>query len=147
MGFDTETRPSFKVGEVYPVSLLQLSTETDAFIVRLKTITQFSNLKIVFENENIKKIGAAIRDDLRLLQMKFKFEAKGFIELQNLAKEKGLSNFGLKGMAEEVLGAGITKGPKLTNWAAETLTPDQLSYAATDAWVGLKIYLALKITD
>ncbi len=145
LGFDTETRPSFKVGEVYPVSLLQLATETDAYVIRLKNITQFSNLKSIFENENILKIGVAIRDDLRLLQMKFKFEAKGFVELQNLAKEKSLKNFGLKGMAEEVLGTPITKGPKLTNWAAETLTQDQLSYAATDAWVGLKIYLALKI--
>lgn len=143
LGFDTETRPSFKKGEVYPVSLLQLATETDAYLVRLHQLRDFSVFKALFENQSIIKAGVAIRDDLRLLQKRFPFVAHSFIELQDLAKQKDLQNFGLKGMAEELLGATITKGPKTTNWDASELTDRQLLYAATDAWIGLQLYKKL----
>lgn len=142
-GFDTETRPSFKKGEIYKVALLQLATETDAFLVRLHRITQFSLLKDIFENESILKIGVAIRDDIKQLQKINSFTPKNFVELQTLAKSKGLENFGLKGMTEEVLHQPLSKASKITNWEARELTDQQLMYAATDAWVGLKIYQKL----
>lgn len=143
LGFDTETRPAFKKGEVYPVSLLQLATETDAYLFRLQHIKDYSLFKTIFENQKLIKAGVAIRDDLRLLQKRFSFVAHGFIELQDLAKQKNLQNFGLKGMAEEVLGAIINKGPKTTNWDALELTDRQQLYAATDAWIGLQLYKKL----
>lgn len=144
LGFDTETRPSFKKGEVHKVALLQLSTETDAFVFRLFAFNEYGPIKEIFENPAILKVGAAIRDDLRVLQARFKFEPKNFVELQDLAKKKNLENFGLKGMTEEVLGAKLSKGAKLTNWENPHLTEAQLMYAATDAWVGLMIYRKLK---
>lgn len=143
LGFDTETRPSFKKGEVYKVALLQLSTETDAYLFRLHSLSQFDRIKNIFENTEIIKVGVAIRDDLKTLQKIFPFIPKGFIELQDIAKEKNLENFGLKGMTAEVLGAELSKGPKLTNWEARELTDPQLMYAATDAWIGLKLYQKL----
>jgi ribonuclease D len=139
-GFDTETKPSFKKGDVFKVALLQLATETDAFLIRLHFISQFHHLKEVFENQGVVKVGLAIRDDLKQLKKTFEFEHKNFFELQTLAKEKGLKNMGLKGLTEEVLNGFLSKGPKLTNWEAQTLSAQQLMYAATDAWVGLKIY-------
>lgn len=142
-GFDTETRPSFKKGESYPVALLQLATDTDAYIIRLKHITHFEVIKNIFENPTVVKVGAAIRDDLKLLQKRFHFEPHGFIELQTVAKTKNLKNIGLKGMTEEVLQATITKGPKTTNWEVPELTDRQILYAATDAWIGLKLYQKL----
>ena len=144
LGFDTETRPSFRKGESYKVALLQLATDTDAYLIRMHHVTQFGGLKEVFENESILKVGAAIRDDLKGLQKTFTFTPRGFVELQHVAKEKGLQNFGLKGMTEEVLGARLSKGSKLTNWEARELTPPQQRYAATDAWVGLEIYRRLQ---
>lgn len=140
LGFDTETRPSFVKGQVYKVALLQLSTEHDAYLIRLHKISHFQSLVSVFENPEIVKVGVAIRDDIKTLQKTFKFKPKNFIELQTLAKEKGLTKFGLKGMSEEVLQGTVSKGPKMTNWEAETLTDRQLKYAATDAWIGLKLY-------
>lgn len=143
LGFDTETRPSFKKGVVYKVALLQLSTETDAYIIRLHYVSQFQAIKNLFENPEIVKVGVAIKDDLKLLQKIFSFQPQNFIELQGLAKTKGLKNLGLKGMTEEVLGGTITKGPKTTNWEAKNLDDRQLMYAATDAWIGLKLYQKL----
>ena len=145
-GFDTETRPSFKKGEVYKVALLQLATETDAYLIRLQRMTQFLVIRQIFENPEVTKVGVAIRDDLKQLQKIFSFNPQGFVELQDIAEDRGLENFGLKGMADEVLKATLSKGPKLTNWEAQELTDPQLMYAATDAWIGLKIYQKLNET-
>lgn len=144
LGFDTETKPSFKKGEVYKVALLQLATETEAYLIRLHRVTQFQILKNIFENDQVLKVGVAIRDDLKQLQKRFSFTAKNFIELQDMAKAQGLQNFGLKGMTEEVLQASLSKGPKLTNWEAHELTESQKKYAATDAWIGLMLYRKLR---
>src|SRR5690606_33119916 len=35
VGFDTETRPSFKKGQLYKVSLMQLATSKHVFLIRL----------------------------------------------------------------------------------------------------------------
>ena len=142
-GFDTETKPSFKKGDVFKVALLQLANETDAFVIRLHYISDFYNIKNVFENEKIVKVGVAIRDDLKQLQNVFKFEPKNCVELQTLAKIKGLKNFGIKGMTEEILEATVSKGPKMTNWEISQLTDQQIMYAATDAWIGYKLYKKL----
>lgn len=144
LGFDTETRPSFVKGQVYKVALLQLSTEDDAYVIRLHNISQFQILIDVFENAEVVKVGVAIRDDIKILQKAFSFEAQNFIELQTLAKTKGLTKFGLKGMAEEVLEGTVNKGPKMTNWEAKVLTDRQIMYAATDAWIGLKLFEKIK---
>lgn len=143
LGFDTETRPAFKKGQVYQVALLQLATETEAFVIRLHHIKKFDILQRIFENPLVVKVGVAIRDDLKQLQKRFPFDPKNFVELQTLAKIKGLKNFGLKGMTEEVLQSTISKGPKTTNWEALELTERQILYAATDAWIGLKLYRKL----
>ncbi|AZZ36291.1 histidine kinase [Bdellovibrio sp. qaytius] len=144
LGFDTETRPSFKKGEVYNVAILQLSTEDQAYVIRFGQISQFEVLKNIFENSEVVKVGVAIRDDLKQLQKRFQFVPQNFIELQHVAKTKGLKNMGLKGMTEEVLGATISKGPKTTNWEHPVLTDRQIMYAATDAWIGLTLYQKLK---
>ncbi len=143
LGFDTETKPSFKKGEVFKVALLQLATETDAYLIRLHFVNELEKIKQIFEDESILKVGVAIRDDLKILQKVFQFKPQNFIELQDLAKEKGLQNFGLKGMTEEVLQSTISKGPKMTNWEARELTDPQMMYAATDAWIGLVLYQKL----
>jgi ribonuclease D len=122
------------------VALLQLSTETDAYLIRLHQVTNFEIIKNVLESPEILKVGVAIRDDLKFLQKHFLFQPKNFVELQDLAKEKGLKNFGLKGMAAEVLAGSLSKGPKMTNWENPVLTDAQLMYAATDAWIGLELY-------
>jgi ribonuclease D len=144
IGFDTETKPSFRKGEVYQVSLLQLATPDHALLFRLHSLTDFSLIKEFFEDENIKKIGVAIRDDIKALQKAFPFEPRGFVELSEMAKTSNLKNFGLKGMTEEVLNLTLSKRAKLSNWELKDLKNDQKLYAATDAWIGREIYIALK---
>lgn len=143
-GFDTETKPAFKKGEDFKTALLQLATDSVAYLIRLHYIQRFEQIREVFEDQNVLKVGAAITHDLKQLQRIFPFQPKGFIDIQKIAKEKGLKNLGLKKMTEEVLGTTLYKGPKMTNWERQVLTEEQLIYAATDAWIGLELYRNLK---
>ena len=146
IGFDTETRPAFKKGQVFPVSLLQLATSDQAFLFRINKIGLPSGLIKILASPKILKIGVAIRDDIKILQRIVHFKPSGFIELQDLVKDYGIENFSLKKLSAIVLGFRISKSQRLTNWDADVLTEQQLIYGATDAWVSCDIYKQLLIT-
>lgn len=143
LGFDTETRPSFKKGQNYQVALLQLSTADEAFLIRTNLIGLSPGLIRVLASPLILKIGAAIRDDIKILQRIASFKPGGFIELQELVKLYGIENFSLKKLAAIVSGVRISKSQRLTNWEAPVLTEQQQIYAATDAWIAYVIYTGL----
>lgn len=143
LGFDTETRPSFKKGQNYQVALLQLSTADEAFLIRTNLIGLSPGLIKVLASPLILKIGAAIRDDIKILQRIASFKPGGFIELQELVKLYGIENFSLKKLAAIVSGVRISKSQRLTNWEAPVLTEQQQIYAATDAWIAYVIYTGL----
>ena len=145
VGFDTETRPSFKKGTVHKVSLLQLSIREQAFLFRINKIGLPPEIRNILINSEIIKPGVAIRDDIKGLQKIYKFKPGGFIELQNYARDLGIQNFSLKKLAAIVCGFRISKAQQLSNWEAETLTEAQIIYAATDAWTALEIFNKLKI--
>lgn len=147
LGFDTETRPSFTKGRVNTVALLQLCDNERAFLFRIQKIGVSLELAELFANPKIAKVGVAIHDDLLALQKVRKFTPQKCIDLQTVAKKVGIENFGLKKLTPIMLGFRISKKQQLTNWEQAELTPAQQNYAATDAWVCLKIYerlIALK---
>ena len=146
LGFDTETRPAFKKGQIYPVSLLQLSTSDQAFLFRINKIGLPVGLTKILASPAILKMGVAIRDDIKILQRIAPFKAGGFIELQDFVKNYGIENFSLKKLSAIVLGFRISKSARLTNWDAPELSEQQLIYGATDAWVSCEIYKRLLIT-
>ncbi len=143
IGFDTETRPAFKKGVVNRVALLQLSTTDRAFLFRVNKMGLPQKIVKILSSPRIIKPGVAIRDDIKGLQVISKFNPKGFIELQDHAKEMGIQNFSLKKLTAIVLGFRISKSQQLSNWEAPTLTDAQKTYAATDAWAALEIYKSL----
>jgi ribonuclease D len=140
IGFDTETKPAFKKGVFNKVALLQLSTENQAFLIRLNKIGLSKKLCDILANPEIIKTGVAIRDDIKGLQDLRKFQPGGFVELQDSAKDLGILNFSLKKLTAITCGFRISKGAQLSNWEADEFTEKQKIYAATDAWTGLKIY-------
>ena len=144
IGFDTETKPSFKKGKTHKVALLQLATQNEAFLFRLNKTGINEELVSLFENEDIIKTGVAIKDDIRKLKALKDFNAKGFLELQNYSGFFNIESNGLKKLAAIVLGIKISKSQQLTDWEANVLTEAQQKYAATDAWVGLEIYNGLR---
>lgn len=145
VGFDTETRPSFKKGQSYKVALIQLAIPEKVFLIRLHDTGLADDLITLFQNPNILKAGVAIRDDIKFLQKLKPFEPAGFIELATLSKASGLQVESVKKLAGLLLGFRISKSAQTSNWEAATLTEKQLEYAATDAWVCLEIYRKLSL--
>lgn len=140
VGFDTETRPSFKRGQSYKVALLQLAIPGKVFLIRLHQTGLPEEIVSVFENTNIIKAGVAIHDDIKALQKLNRFQPISFIELSTMAKASGLQVESVKKLAGLLLGFRISKSAQTSNWEAPTLTEKQIDYAATDAWVCLEIY-------
>lgn len=143
VGFDTETRPSFKRGENHKAALLQLSTPTDAFLFRLNKIGIPTPLKQFLEDQDIVKVGLSTSDDFHQLAKVSDCKPTGFIEIQNLVKQFNISDMSLQKIYAILFQQKISKGQQLTNWEAPTLTEAQQSYAAIDAWACLHIYTFL----
>lgn len=143
LGIDTETRPAFQKGVVYPVALLQLSTEETTVLVRLSKVGLSDVLVGILQNASVPKIGAALRDDIKALQKLRKFTARGFVDLQGEVHRWGIEEKSVRKMAAIVLGFKVSKAQRLTNWEAVRLTEAQQRYAATDSWVCLEIWKRL----
>ncbi len=143
LGFDTETRPSFKAGVHYRVSLLQLSTARRCYLFRLCRIPLDRAILRLLESPKILKIGAAVPGDIAALNELRHFRADGFVDLQSIIGEWGVEEKSLRKMSALVLGERVSKAQRLSNWEASTLTPQQQMYAATDAWVCHKIFKRL----
>jgi len=144
LGFDTETKPSFKKGKINKVALLQIATSNEAFIFRMHHLGLQDELLEILSNPCIIKVGAAIRDDIKLLQKVRPFEPGGFIELQDYVRKFGIENSGLSSLAGIVMNSRISKSQQLSNWEADALTEAQMLYAATDAWACREIFLKLR---
>jgi ribonuclease D len=63
------------------------------------------------------------------------------VDLGVIAKRQGYGQTGVRNLAGLLLGYRVPKGAKTTNWAAPQLTPAQIAYAATDAWVCRELFL------
>ncbi len=143
LGFDTETRPAFKKGIVYKVSLLQLATADKAFLFKIKKTGLPDKLIQILSDKNIIKAGVAIHDDIKALRRIRNFTPEGFTELQTFSDNFGIKDNGLKKLAGNILGFRISKSARLTDWSKDNYTEAQLKYAATDAWTSYKIYKKL----
>ena len=144
MGFDTETRPSFRKGQVNQISLVQLATPFHAFLFRISALSLPDKLIELFEDDSIIKVGAALHDDLIDLRRIRDFKAGGFLDLQKYVGAFGIENKGVAKLSGIVLGFRISKNQQLSNWDTGKLNKAQKEYAATDAWVCLKIYQELQ---
>jgi ribonuclease D len=144
VGFDTETRPAFRPGESYLPSLVQFATADAVYLLQVQQQDYSAALREIFSSERIIKAGVSVADDLRNLKKLFEFEERAVLDLGKVAKRHGLKQTGVRNLAGIFLGARITKGAKTTNWAARRLTPQQIAYAATDAWACRELYLRFR---
>ena len=140
IGFDTETRPSFRPGVTFRLSRLHLSTPKVCFLFRLNKIPLAKPILQLLENREVLKIGADVAGDLRSLRQIRHFRDGGFVDLQGIAPEWGIGEKSLRKLSAIVLGRRVSKAQRLSNWEAATLTDKQQLYAATDAWVCTRIY-------
>ncbi len=144
LGFDTETRPSFKKGVHYKCSLLQVSTEDCCFLFRLNHIGLCPALKRLLSDNQVTKVGLAWNNDALGLHELGEFDMGYFVDLQDMARQIGIVDQSLAKLYANVFGMRISKREQLTNWERDVLDEHQKRYAATDAWACVKLYNEFK---
>lgn len=143
LGFDTETKPTFQRGLLNAPALAQLATANAVHLIQLADYPFGPELAAILANPLQVKTGVAIRDDMVALAKLHPFEPAGLVDLGQAAKDCGMPNHGLRTLAASLFGQRISKGPQCSNWNARRLSPRQIAYAATDAWISRKIYLRM----
>jgi ribonuclease D len=141
VGFDTETRPSFRKGESHLPSLLQVATARKVHVFQLSRVDCSEAAAELLGSPVIIKAGIGLNHDLGHLKRLLPFDAAALLDLGEIAKRHGLHQSGLRNLAGLFLRFRISKGAQTSNWAAPRLSEQQIRYAATDAWACRQLYL------
>ena len=158
VGFDTESKPTFRKGEVSTgPHLIQLAAGDTAYLFPLTNALQISisvfALKTILESADVMKAGFGLRDDLRRLKTKLNIETVNVLDLAVALREDSDSgkrkDVGAKTAVARFFGRHLQKSKRTstTNWANPRLTERQILYAADDAQVALLIYRAWRLRN
>jgi ribonuclease D len=145
LGLDTESRPSFKKGQRFPIALIQVAAEAEVFLYQVSRIGIPAELKSLLQNPRVTKIVQGADQELVDLARDHRVYGRGFFDLLPEAKRLKCSPQGVRGMAAIFLGFRISKSAQRSNWGQQRLTDRQTKYAATDAWVCLRIFQQMKL--
>lgn len=140
LGFDTESKPSFRKGVENPPALMQIACSDEVFLIQLGQVPFNDDMTGFLASPEHIKTGVAIGDDIRLLHKLHPVTATGLVDLRDIARAKGLASNGLRALAANFLRMRISKNAQCSNWGNKELTQQQIVYAATDAWVSRLIY-------
>lgn len=140
VGFDTETKPTFRKGHPNNVALMQVSNGAHCWLFRVNRLGVEGSVKRFLESTQVKKVGLSLKDDFFVMRRSCEFEPAGFIDLQGFVREYGIADASLQKIYAILFGERISKGQRLSNWEAPALTLSQQRYASIDAWACLRIY-------
>jgi ribonuclease D len=144
VGFDTETRPSFKTSDRHLPCLIQAATARTVYLFRLRQESDFHVPAELVASPGTLKVGIGLADDIRALKLLHPFEDRSMLDLGAVAKHCGLQQTGVRNLAGIFLKLRISKSIKTSNWAAPKLSAAQIAYAATDAWVCRELFLRFR---
>ncbi len=149
LGFDSESKPTFKVGEVSTgPHLIQLATLDKAYLFQMNdSIWDF--LKPIFASREQIKVGFGLKNDAHLFRKKG-IELNSVIELSKCFKAFGLNNpVGLKNAMALLFQVNFPKSKRIStsNWASKKLSPAQIDYAAADAYAPVLVFEELLRRD
>ena len=147
IGFDTETKPTFVKGPLNPPSIMQLACIDKVYIFQLDNESLYKKLFPILSNENITKCGVSVDRDLIELMYLSPFDPLSFVDLGNIARDNDVPHHGLRGLVAMFLKHRISKGAQISDWSKTVLSPSQITYAATDAWISLKLFEAFEQND
>ena len=147
IGFDTETKPTFVKGPLNPPSIMQLACIDKVYIFQLDNESLYKKLFPILSNENITKCGVSVDRDLIELMYLSPFDPLSFVDLGNIARDNDVPHHGLRGLVAMFLKHRISKGAQISDWSKTVLSQSQITYAATDAWISLKLFEAFEQND
>ena len=158
VGFDTESRAMFVAGQPNrPISLVQLSSLSVSVLCRVRRETGLPPALVrLLVDPKVRKVGQGIGGDMRLLHAQYSGtsttadtalpdtllsspSSHSLIDLESLSSSYSIHRVGLASLTAAFLSLRLSKAAQLSNWERPTLTNEQISYAALDALVSLKL--------
>lgn len=150
-GFDTESKPTFKVGEVSDgPHVLQLSTREQAWVFQLHDPDCRAVAADLLARNGIAKAGFGLGDDRKRIIQKLGIEPEGILELNAVFHARGYrKDMGVKGAVAVLFKQRFQKSKKAatSNWANPRLSESQLVYAANDAYAAICVWEALGLIN
>jgi len=147
LGFDTESKPTFRVGEVSDgPHIVQLATPEQAWVFQLHEPGCRAPVAELLALQGVTKAGFGLGDDRKRITAKLGVEPGGVLELNTVFRERGYrKDMGVKGAVAVLFNRRYIKSKKAatSNWANPRLTEAQLVYAANDAWAAIRVFHAL----
>ena len=148
-GFDTESKPTFRVGEASDgPHVLQLSTGERAWVFQLQDPDCKAVAADLLARPGIAKAGFGLGDDRKRIIQKFGVEPAGILELNSIFRAQGYrKEVGVKGAVAVLFKQRFQKSKKAatSNWANPHLSESQLIYAANDAYAAYRVWEALEL--
>ncbi|TXH89450.1 MAG: 3'-5' exonuclease domain-containing protein 2 [Rhodoferax sp.] len=148
-GFDTESKPTFHVGQQSDgPHVLQLSTLDHAWVIQLFDPDCVAVAAQLLAAPNIVKAGFGLGDDHKRIVRKLGVLPVGVLDLNTVFRKQGYrKDMGVKGSVALLFGQRFTKSKKAatSNWANARLTESQLVYAANDAYAAARVAQALGV--
>ena len=149
-GFDTESKPTFKVGEASDgPHILQLSTTERAWVFQLHDPQCRDVAAELLAHPGIVKAGFGLGDDRKRIMSKLNIEPQGILELNTVFHQRGYrKDMGVKGAVAVLFNQRFIKSKKAatSNWANACLSESQLVYAANDAYAAIRVWQALGLS-
>ena len=152
VGFDTESRPTFRKGEASTgPHLVQFATDTHAYLFPISPARDVpAALKEVLESPAVLKVGFGLGNDRSMLRSRLNIEPNRLLDLGEKLRGPGhRGTVGAKVAVAHFFGQKLQKSKKTgtSNWASANLSERQLLYAANDAHVALRLYRAWLLTN
>ena len=139
IGIDTEF--DWRTTYFPKLSLVQLSTENNLFLIDCLKVNPKIILKKYIENKNILKIFHSARSDTTVLSKCLDCKTKNNFDIQ--VAEKFLENGEVKAygkIVKKYFGINLKQAETNSNWLRRPLTEDQISYAFEDVDYLIDIY-------
>ncbi|MGB6219866.1 3'-5' exonuclease [Haloferula sp.] len=148
VGFDTEAKPTFKVGEKSSgPHVVQFALTDSAYILQLHRKSCLKMAADLIASKQVLKVGFGLKNDHGQIRHRLGIQLNHVLDLDQVFRKLGYrGQIGVRGAIGALLNQSFPKSKSVTtsNWAAFKLTPRQLLYAANDAFAALKVMEALQ---
>ncbi|KAH3763193.1 3-5 exonuclease [Pelomyxa schiedti] len=132
------------------IATIQLCGDCHCLVLGVETLHVLPvSLINLLQSESVIKVGVGIHGDVKRLWGKFQVATHPCVDLQLVAvhclTESELIGTSLKSLTRSILGVDLLKDRAIRcgNWATEALSQQQITYAATDAWVSRELLFRL----
>lgn len=150
VGFDTESKPTFTVGEVSTgPHVVQFALHDKAYLFQLHRTECVPYLLELLESQTLIKVGFGLRSDRSHILARLGIHFNAVVDLNTVFSMDGYhKEMGVRAAVGLVLKRRFAKSRSVTtsNWAQPRLTPQQMRYAANDAFAALKVLEALNLS-